>query len=157
MKDKEYEEGNFGYIGGKRYERWPGGPAGDKEIYGTSDEPIYQTQQINPEAYKFDVEDGKYEVTLRFAEILTEKDAKKLLYNLGSDNTKDEAIDRIFNVYINGELAIEDLNLRKDVGEMRPFDVKFRIVTENNEGIKITFKAKKGDAVINAIQVRKMY
>jgi beta-galactosidase len=157
MKDKPYEKGNFGYIGGKQYERWPGGPAGDKEIFGTTDEPIYQTQHVNPEAYQFDVPNGKYEVTLRFAEILTEKDAKKLLYNLGADNVKDEAIERVFNVLINETTVVEKLNLRKQIGEMQAYDVKFRIKVKDDNGIKISFDPVKGDPVINAIKVRKMY
>lgn len=157
LKDKEYEKGNFGYIGGERYERWPDGPGGNDDIFGTEDDPLYQTQRINPESYKFDVEPGYYEVTLRFAENLTVKDAKKLLYNLGSDNVTDKAVERVFSVKINDKIVVDKLNLRKQISEMQAYDKKYRMQVEKDEGITISFESVKGDPIINGIKVRKMY
>jgi beta-galactosidase len=41
----------------------------DRNIVGTENDPIYQTQQTAIQQYRFDVPEGNYELALHFAEL----------------------------------------------------------------------------------------
>ncbi|MFZ4582938.1 MAG: malectin domain-containing carbohydrate-binding protein, partial [Paludibacter sp.] len=157
MPDQEYRNGSWGYIGGKMHIRSNKITPGEgKDILGTTDDPLFQTQHVGECAYQIDVPNGDYEVTLYFAEILSKRDREKLLNLLTSD--KDETLTtRIFNVSINENKVIENLNIAKSYGESRPVVIKFPTSVNNDNGIKIDLQAIKGDPVINAIEVRLVY
>ncbi len=157
MPDQVYRKGSWGYIGGKMHIRSNKITPGEgKDILGTTDDPLFQTQHVGECAYQIDVPNGDYEVTLYFAEILSKRDREKLLNLLTSD--KDETLTtRIFNVSINENKVIENLNIAKSYGESRPVVIKFPTNVHKGNGIKIDLQAVKGDPVINAIEVRRVY
>ncbi|HEX2684673.1 MAG TPA: glycoside hydrolase family 2 TIM barrel-domain containing protein, partial [Ferruginibacter sp.] len=67
--DKAYIKGGWGYVGGREFKieknsRLPYGT--DKNIIGTNDDPLYQTQQTGIRQYRLDVPPGTYEVVLHF-------------------------------------------------------------------------------------------
>lgn len=158
LADKPYEPGNFGYVGGEFYMRG-GGPVvgGSQIIWGTSNDPLYQTQRMNPEQYRFDVPDGQYEVTLHFAELLSDKQREQLANVLGMDQHQDQATKRSFDVLVNNRLVLSEFNIAGEIGEDRAFSIKTPVLVTDNEGISILFQPKQDVPVINAIQVRKMY
>ncbi|AOW11479.1 hypothetical protein EM308_17695 [Flavobacterium gilvum] len=152
MVDQPYSRGSWGYTSGKRY-RAGSRPASQREISCTADEPLYQTQQIDPGSYRFDVPDGTYEVSLYFAELLSEAQMQKSLYNLTADATVDKAVKRIFNVDINGYPFLRNLNLKEQYGEAVAVPFKYIIDIRDSEGIEIKFSALAGVPVINALSV----
>ncbi|TLX70588.1 hypothetical protein E9993_22010 [Labilibacter sediminis] len=159
VPDKPYSVGSWGYIGGESFKvkTWHGtNPAASVNIAGTKNDPIYQSQRVNPEAYKFDVPSGEYIVELHFAELLGKKDAKTLAYNLGNDAVEVDVEQREFAVKINENVVIENLNLAQDFGEYFPFIQKNRIIVDHGEGIVIRFNSSKGMPIINALSVRKI-
>ena len=90
MPDQPYREGSFGHTGGEPYRFDSGGwtPFGtDKAIHRTNIDPVYQTQQVGIQAYRFDVPSGQYELTLHFAELEGGAGAN-LLYNLSSGKAR---------------------------------------------------------------------
>jgi len=65
--DQPYHAGSWGHIGGKPFvigknSSLPYGT--DKNIAGTNNDPVYQTQQTGIQQYRFDVPAGNYELTL---------------------------------------------------------------------------------------------
>lgn len=160
LPDKSYEKGNWGYVGGHPFMTWSGERVGtDKNIFGTKNDPLYQTQRDSLEAYKFDVPKGTYEVTLYFAELLSKKERQKLIYNVG-DNEEDESdkpTKRVFNVDINGHTVISRLNLATEYSEQRAVSRKFDVEVADDNGITVSFEGIKGDPVINGIKVRQVY
>jgi beta-galactosidase len=159
LPDQPYRKGSWGYIGGVPYAKEDHGhqPFGtDKNIIGTSMNPIYQTQRIGLEGYKLDVPDGKYEVIMHFAELVGSEMTTVLPYNLLSSYKKAEKEARIFNIYLDGHLIANHLDLPNQFGPARAVRKKAMVMIKNNKGIYLQFKAIEGRPVLNALEVRRL-
>ncbi|OKL42201.1 hypothetical protein A3841_07510 [Pontibacter flavimaris] len=159
LPDQAYRAGGWGHVGGEIFtfksNRQSYGT--DKSIFGTDNDPIYQTQQVGIEKYKADVPDGQYEITLHFAELTGGEPKEALPYNLGGTEAEEEkAEERIFDVYVNGLLVLEDLNLAREYGVARAVAKKMPVTVTGSKGLEITFEAKKGKPVLNGFQLRKL-
>lgn len=160
LPSKIYETNSWGSIGGETFKvkgnsRQSYGS--DKNINGTIDDPIYQTQLLDLEAYYLAVPKGKYELTLHFAELVG-TGPSNLPYNLDSLTATNKEIpeQRIFDVILNDKVIIKDLNLSATYGVAKAVKKTFECVVLNNEGIKLLFKSTKGKAVLNALQVKQI-
>jgi hypothetical protein len=72
-KDVAYSSGNWGYVQKSKT------VSTSEKISGTSDPTLFQSQRIDPYAYRFDnVPNGVYQVDLKFAELLNAKIGKRL-------------------------------------------------------------------------------
>jgi len=156
MPDKAYQKGNYGFIGGETYYNNTV-PGTNKDIWGTLDEPLYQTARTGNLTYKFDVKDGEYEIYLHLAEILSDKEMDKLSYNLGNDAGEKKLSERVFTISVNNKPIAERINLTRDFGENRAGIIKIKVTTTNNEGINLDFKNEIGASLINGIQIRSLY
>lgn len=156
--DQPYQKGGWGFIGGASYAVNNGRQTygSDKTISGTENDPVFQTQQLGIAQYRLDVPNGQYEVTMDFAELLGGK-AKDLAYNLGQAAVNQQSADRIFDVYINDQLALGDFNMIQEYGRARAISKKTKVTVTDGHGIRLLFKAKKGEPVLNALRVRKIY
>ncbi|MEP6674930.1 MAG: glycoside hydrolase family 2 TIM barrel-domain containing protein [Ferruginibacter sp.] len=157
MPDKVYREGSWGHVGGKAFRlpnsnRTPYGT--DKNISGTDDDPVYQTQQVGIEKYRLDVPPGNYELVLHFAE-LSGAVADDLAYNLSTTTKADPKTKRIFNVYVNDSVMLENFNIAEQYGIAKPVDKKIMLQVKDN-GLEIRFKAITGEPVLNALQLKKI-
>lgn len=159
IPDQAYKEGSWGYVGGDALKgannRMSYGS--DKNVLGTDDDPIYQTQQIGIEQFKFDVPDGEYELSLHFAELIGGKAKEALAYNLDNTVKKEEDAQRVFDVSVNNNLFLEHFNLAGDYGYTTAVKKTTRVTVQNGKGIQIDFKAINGKPVLNAIQLRRVY
>lgn len=160
LPEKVYEKGSWGYVGGNVFSmkgntRQSFGS--NKNILGTHYDPIYETQRTGIESFKLDVPDGKYEVTLHFAELLSNKEREALAYNLGDNTSKEEAGERTFDVVINNQKVIGNLSNTLQLIPETAYAEKFIIEVRNNTGIVIDFTKKKGETILNGLQVRKVY
>ncbi|MGQ1784901.1 glycoside hydrolase family 2 TIM barrel-domain containing protein [Saccharicrinis sp. GN24d3] len=159
MFDKEYKEGSWGHFGGVPYVR-PGNrkqqPYGAKQVIaGTTNDPIYQTQLIGIEQYRFDVPAGVYEIKLHFAELEGTK-AKHLPYDL-TDESDDVAkfTNRTFSVEINDKTVLDKMDILGQYGEYRAVKFKSEISVKVGEPIIVDFKKVVGEPVLNAIEIYK--
>ncbi|MGA7965855.1 MAG: glycoside hydrolase family 2 TIM barrel-domain containing protein, partial [Gammaproteobacteria bacterium] len=113
LPDQEYQNKTWGSEGGETYVM-PGRhnePYGtDKNILGTDEDPIYQTQKVDIKDYKLDVPDGSYTVKLYFSEI-------------NNDST------RTFDVVVNGTPVVQNLNLYKEYGPYQAVSFKTYVIT----------------------------
>ncbi|AUS06281.1 glycoside hydrolase family 2 TIM barrel-domain containing protein [Pseudotamlana carrageenivorans] len=140
MPDKAYEKGGFGYVGGeflKHPSERRNAIGTDVSVKGTENDPIYQTQRLGIEAYKFDVPNGTYELSLLLAEL----------------KTKD---DNIMDISVNSRPIWTNLNLKEAYGTDRGVTKRFLITVENDHGITVDFKAKKGITRLSGIKLRKV-
>jgi beta-galactosidase len=158
IPDQVYHKGSWGHIGGKDF-KIPGNarlPYGtDKNILGTSDDPIYQTQQVGIDRYVLDVPAGKYDLTLHFAE-LQGGIAKGLPYNLSDPDRIEPNGKRIFDVYINGKLVLDSFDISKEHGTATAIAKTIQITIGENKGIEVRFKAIEGEPVLNALQLKRV-
>ncbi|MGZ3766380.1 MAG: glycoside hydrolase family 2 TIM barrel-domain containing protein [Mucilaginibacter sp.] len=74
--ERPYTPCSWGYVGGHVFSMKGNNLqkfGTNKNILGTDYDPIYATQRVGLSDFKLDVPDGKYEVTLLFAELLSKK------------------------------------------------------------------------------------
>lgn len=161
VPEKEYIEGNWGYIGGKIYKEDEKGDryGSRRNIIGTAYDAMYETQRVGLKTFKADVPDGLYEVTLHFAELLTPEQQEKLVYNFeSSDNQKTKAgMGRRFDVTLNGITILQDLSNDNYLKPLTAYSTKTTVLVKDGRGITIDFIPKQGDAILNGLQIRKLY
>lgn len=154
LSDQPYSVGGFGYVGGNVFQ-----PSSTKfqgtsfNIKGTQNNPLFQTMRESIEAYKFDVSEGEYRVTL----YLTGPNSKasvENIYNLSSAAIEKVAGIRDFDIKINGKLAKENLNLARDYGALRAVTLAYDVST--TQGVIIEFTAQAGKTVLSAIKLEKL-
>jgi beta-galactosidase len=161
LPSKAYEKNSWGHIGGEPFKIKNSSRqlyGSDKNIIGTQNDPIYQTQAVGLDGYELAVPKGKYEVTLHFAELMGNGIQSVLPYNLDSLVAEGKEIppQRIFDVYLNGKLVIKELNLAAKYGIARSAQRKFECMVTDDKGIKLVFKSIAGKPVLNALQVKKL-
>jgi beta-galactosidase len=133
LEDQPYKKGEFGYIGGN-----PITMNLKKVIRGTNDVPLYYSSLEGLSAYKVDIPDGTYQVTLSFVE-----------------QEDKENIERVFSIKANNKEIINNLNLNEQAGEFKSFHTTFDMVVDNHQGLNLTFEASKGKTILSAINIRK--
>jgi beta-galactosidase len=159
IPDQAYRAGSWGHTGGHAFKLKNNGrlPYGtDKDIMGTDNDPVYQTQQTGISGYRLDVPAGEYEVTLHFAE-LQNGSGKDLPYNLSPPHPPRPSPERRFHVYANNKLLLEDFNIAAQYGSARAVSKKMMLSVAPGEGIQLRFVPLAGEPVLNALQVRKVY
>ena len=139
MPDQAYKPGSFGYVGGNvlMNKKRPTTIGLETSVKGTENDPIYQTQIVGIEAYKFDVPRGTYELSLLLAEL----------------ETKDT---NVMDIQINGKTIWANLNLKEQYGDDRGVVKRFLITVEDDKGISVDFKASEGKARLSGIKLRKV-
>lgn len=129
----------------------------EKNILGTDNDPLFQSQLLEFNEYRFDVPDGKYELQFYLAELEVDTEILELIYNLGNDfSSENSPKERVFGISINGQQVIAKLNLAKTVGPERAVIDKVEINVLDGKGIKITLDSNGIPGFINAILLRKI-
>ena len=133
VKPQKYVAGGWGYLqkGTTRTTK--------RAIAGTADPTLYQSQQEDPYAYRFDgVPDGVYEVDLRFAEIQSGVGYGK----------------RLFDVVVEDELVLPAHDIVYEVGTFAAEQRRFFLpVTDGHVDVRLIPRAGSKKPVINALRV----
>ena len=159
IPEKEYTTGSWGFLGGDPFRpktRHGSLPSSELNIIATENDPIYQTQRVGIETFRADVPDGKYVVSLHWAELESSIAHEKLVYNLGDDVVSDDASERVFNVLVNSAYVEKSMNLAMQYGAERAIAKKYEILVSDGKGLRIDFESVKGAPVLNAVQIRKI-
>ncbi len=153
--DQAYHAGSWGHVGGRPFKisKLPYGT--DKNIDDTNDDPLFQTQQTGIKQYKLDLPAGDYELTMYFAELLG-GNVKGLAYDLYQGDRTEQGLPRVFNVEINGKPVLKDFSIAEQYGLARPVVKQVNVHVTGSDGIDIRFTAIKGEAVLNALQVKQL-
>jgi beta-galactosidase len=160
LPEQEYRTGSWGYVGGAVFglnkdQRMPYGSS--KIISGTANQSIFQTQRVGLSHFIFDVPNGSYEVTMHFAELLNSGVEQSLVYNLKTNNSTSETINRDFDIILNGQLIIKNLGNANYLHPLRAFSTSVKVIAYDGKGVDIQFKANSGESILNGIQIRKIY
>ena len=140
MPDKAYEKGSYGYVGGdllRTKTKRRNNIGTNVSVKGTENDPIFQTQIVGIEQYKFDVPKGTYELSLSLAELKSRGE-------------------NIMNIDVNGKIIWENLNLKEQYGNDRSVTKRFLISVDDEKGITIGFEAIKGKTRLSGIKLRKV-
>lgn len=156
--DQHYQKGRWGSVGGKKFQLQNNGrlPYGtDKNIVGTDDDPIYQTQITGIKQYRFDVPPGQYQICFHFAELTGGKN-NVLPYNLSGEDSGEQIKKRVFNVSVNGRVTLDHFNIAEEYGLGKAVVKSTTVTVNNNEGILVDFTSIEGEPVLNALQLKKL-
>jgi hypothetical protein len=104
-------------------------------IAGTTDDPLYQNERYGNFSYNVPVQNGDYDVTLKFAEIW--------FSSVGQ---------RVFNVLIEGKTVLSKLDIVAKAGPNAAYDVVIP-VTVTDGMLNITFQSVVTNAKVSAIKV----
>lgn len=107
-------------------------------IRGSNDDPMYYTYLEDVNKYKIKAANGTYNITLYFIE-----------------NEKILSKERVFDVSINNNKVIENLDIEKEVGFCFGLEKTFEVEVKNNE-IVLDFNAISGKPVLSGIKVSKV-
>lgn len=132
LADQPYSLGSWGFVGERSKFIYSAPP--DRNILGTTSDPLYQTMQEGLSAYRFDIPDGNYDVELLFAETKFDQPGK-----------------RVFSVKINGKTVIENLDLAATAGPRHAFEKKFAVAIK--DGLTIEFVPTVGEPILSGIRV----
>lgn len=161
VPEQEYKVGSWGYIGGQVFVIKGSTRTGygtTKDILGTEDEPLFQTQRTGIQQFKFDVPAGQYELILHFSELLSPESERNLAYNLGGNTSAPEPFkDRSFNVLVNGKEVISALSNQEYLKPLHAVSIKHSVHLSDDKGLLIDFVPIKGEAILNAIQLKRIY
>jgi YD repeat-containing protein len=128
--DREYGTGPWGYVGGTA------ASCGLCGIAGTTDDLLYQKTRYGTFSYQYNVPNGQYDVSLHFAETWSPNGPGGM---------------RIFDVFIEGILVLDNYDPAADVGFSAAVTKTFRAVQVSDGQLKIDFVPTPGAADQNAI------
>ena len=127
----------------------------DKNIVGTVDDPVYQTQLTGIQQYRLEVPPGKYEISFHFAE-LTGGKINVPPYNLSDDVRNEQIKKRVFNVSVNGALTLDHFNIAEEYGFAKAVVKSTTVTVNNSDGILIDFTPIESEPVLNALQLKRL-
>ena len=161
LPEQAYAPGGWGYVGG-RVLTTPGSlPYGSgRNILGTEYDALYETQRVGLAQFRLDVPDGQYEVSLHFAELESVPTAEQLIYNLEKPAGPAAPVSqtgRSFDVQLNGQDVLTGLGTATELLPLQATSFKFPVRTQGGQGLRVDFKATVGEAVLNGIQVKRLY
>ena len=105
--------------------------------------------------------DGRYEVALYMIEPVNDEERQWMINDIAKeandDNQKSKkSADRVFDVMVNGQKLLSDINLREEAGPETAVIKKIHVDVQGGKGLMIDFKATKGQTVLSAIKVRRV-
>ncbi len=131
--DRPYEKGKWGAQGGEVVDR------GDAvKIIGTDMAPLYRTERNGAAGYRVTCSNGKYQVSLHFAE---------------TDAANDAPGKRVFAISIQDKEVLPSLDVEKEAGKPYTAVVKSFAADVTGGELTITLKPNISNTQINGIEV----
>lgn len=131
LADQSYTPGGFGYVDNNG-----GAFVSVDPVSNTDEDELFQTERWGMSAYQFDVPAGNYEVILHFAETYLDRSRR-----------------RIFNVAIEGEEVLTELDLYRRVGHDVAVSYTFSNIVVMDNRLDVTFEDIKERSCIKAIEI----
>jgi beta-galactosidase len=111
-------------------------PPPPKVVQGAADQQMYLTYRSGRFSYELPLPDGEYELTLRFVEPVDRQAAGQ----------------RIFDVLVQGSVALADLDIAAQAGSMRALERKVPLRVSGGKA-RIEFVPKTGDAILSSFSI----
>lgn len=111
-------------------------PPPPKVVQGAADQQIYLAYRTGRFSYELPLPDGEYELTLRFVEPVE----------------KQAAGQRVFDVVVQGSVALADLDIAAQAGSMRALERKVPLRVSGGKA-RIDFVPKAGAAILSSFSV----
>ncbi len=137
------------FDGGDTTAAGDAGIPSDIQINGTDDDPLYTSERYGGAdggnfGYDVPVDNGTYEVTLKFAEIYQGVSS--------SDGDDNQTGDRVFSASIEDQAVLTEYDIHADVGALNATDKTYAVeVTDGT--LNVDFSASADNAKVSAIKV----
>jgi len=126
-------------------------------ILSTDLDAVYTTQMEGIEAFRFDVPDGTYALSLHFAELHSDIVHKALAYNLDGEKVNSKSShERIFSVSVNNNLVLDQISNKGQLVPEKAIAFHLSVEARDGKGISVKFTDIKGEAILNGIQVQRI-
>jgi beta-galactosidase len=161
IPEQEYTNGSWGYIGGEPLKpKTKNGviPASDLDIYGTTQDPIFQTQRVGLKEFKADVPDGEYEIYCYWAHLVPTSEKEGLVNNLGNSAIYDTIKKYNFDLSINDEMFLKNFDIPSQIGVQKAIIKKIKVNISDGKGILLKFTPIDNSIpYLNAIRIVKIF
>ncbi|GAB2924377.1 S8 family serine peptidase [Nonomuraea fastidiosa] len=129
--DRKYTQGGHGYVATKSKT-----VKTSKSVSGTADQTLFQTAREGMLEYRFDnVPNGTYTVELDFADLSRTQMGK-----------------RVFDVLVEGELAIPALDLALEAGTYTAVSRQYTVKVTDGQ-LNVRFATRQGSPIVNALRI----
>ncbi|MEV4473492.1 S8 family serine peptidase [Nonomuraea sp. NPDC049504] len=129
--DRKYSTGGHGYVAGRNKT-----VSTSKSISGTTDQTLFKTAREDMLEYRFDdVPNGTYTVELNFADLERTQMGK-----------------RVFDVLVEGELAIPALDLALEAGTYTAVSRQYTVRVTDGQ-LNVRFAARQGSTLVNGLRI----
>lgn len=152
LPDQPYTTGSWGYITSEN-EAENTFSSTQVQIANTDDGPLFQTMQVDPVGYRFDVPGGMYEVELLFTDMF--RPTEKLAYQLAGEKEDITAQENVFHIHINGNRVEEAFSPGRDNGYFHAVRKRF-LVPAYDDCIEVRFEKESGKSFLSGIKLRKL-
>ena len=160
IPEQEYTKGSWGYLGGEPFKpKTKNGvlPTSDLDIYGTTQDPIFQTQRVGIKEFKADVPDGQYEIYCYWAHLVPAIEKEGLVNNLGNAAIYEDIKKYKFDLRINDELFLKDFDIPTQIGAQKAIIKKIKVAISDGTGISLKFiPTDNSFPYLNAIRIVKI-
>ncbi|PRX67477.1 subtilisin family serine protease [Nonomuraea fuscirosea] len=129
--DRKYARGGYGYVTNENRTA-----STSRSIAGTPDQALFRTARESMLEYRFDdVPNGTYTVELDFADVKNTKMGK-----------------RVFDVLVEGELAIPALDLALEAGTYTAVSRQYTVRVTDGQ-LNVRFATRQGATIVNGLRV----
>ncbi|MFC4586982.1 S8 family serine peptidase [Sphaerisporangium corydalis] len=129
--DRKYTTGGYGYVGSNTSTS-----TASKTIKGTTEQELFKRAREKMLEYRFDgVPNGTYTVELGFADTHATREGR-----------------RVFDVIVEGQLAIPALDLALEVGTYTATTRQYTVRVTDGQ-LNVRFAERAGDTIVNAIRI----
>ncbi len=108
-------------------------------IYGSDEDPLFQSARIGATDFRFVLPDGRYQIELGFAEI----------ENVTSG-------ERVFDVSVNGTVVFQNLDLTKQAGRYGALVRNMILTAVDGSGIHLELKPRTGQPLLNMCRIERL-
>ncbi|WP_219471550.1 S8 family serine peptidase [Nonomuraea rhizosphaerae] len=129
--DRKYTSGSYGYVATST-----GTVTSSKTIKGTDDQALFKTAREGMLEYRFDnVPAGTYTVELGFADVKNTQIGR-----------------RVFDVLVEGQLAIPALDLALEAGTYTAVNRQYTVRVTDGQ-LNVRFATRQGKTIVNAVRI----
>ncbi|HRN62727.1 MAG TPA: glycoside hydrolase family 2 TIM barrel-domain containing protein, partial [Luteimonas sp.] len=128
---RAWAPGSWGHVGGRPV-------LTHHRIFDSDLDPLWQDNLAGAGEYRFDVPDGEYQLQLGFVEV--EHDAPG---------------ERVFDVLVNGEPLLRDLDLAASKGRYEAVEYTASVRARDGGGVVVALPARVGESTISTLRLRK--
>ena len=113
---------------------------------------------VDEKSHQVWIPNGRYDLTLHFAELISDVKREALVYNLDNkEAVAQKRVERTFDVLVNGVKMIDSLGSANYLIPETAYNTRLFVDVKDGKGILIQFIPLQGETILNGVQLRKIF